>query len=667
MPKLLEKMNEQTVTQLTSSKLKLEANKFVTEAFRNSNDKLKVSAKELETTIYKSPKSDYKPFLVVPTPMNLIRKSTGKPLVLNLPSEAVIPVHVPGDPTNHVGYFIALDDDGNPVTISTVSFDAGHGLNSMLNSDKSNTSMSSLLTEKARRNLGSDGFVPMLDHMSEIYADLIENDLLERLAKGAYGKKLQISKNNEIYRIMLSRSLQSQFTRLIYIPKDYVSYFAFNYHRNGVGKSYLDDLSNITSLRAMVLFSKVMAKVKSSISTTAVHVELDPREVDPVKTIEMAKHFVARARQQYFPHGLNRVVDLTDWIQTAGIEISFSGHPRLPTTKFEFESKNIQHVEPDDTLDETFRHQTYMHFGLSPETVDNAARADFATTIEQNSVLFARRIAILSATFVKMLTEHIQRVMLHDETIQEKLTEILNEHSGELGKSMTDEEKQLFETDKVGFTKYLLNYFIEVFEVDLPKPDSTRNASLKTALENQEEMIDKGLDYIFGETVLPAEFAGESATYVKAVRDAWKAACMRTWMADNNYLPELFDITNRSQDGKPMADLLEITKSYTENVMLNVVSFLESMKATKAAANQDLEKLNIEEGSGSSSDSSSSDTSSDDEFGTDESGSSNPFDDLTSGEDETPGSEEETSNAPDDVGNPESENLFDKISSPDAV
>lgn len=657
MPKLIEKVNEQAIQRLTGSKLKNGALRFVEESYHHFEEKKKTTPKELESMLYKTAKNDYQPFINVPGSLNLSRKSVGKPLVLNIPSEAAIPVHVPGDCSQHVGYFIPIDIDGNPVTIDSVSYDSGQGLSSMLQTDKSNSSLSGLLTEKARRNLGNDGFVPMLDRMTEVYADLIEHDLLERLLKGSYGRKLQISRNNEIYRIMLSRTLQAQMTRLIYVPADYITYFAFNFHRNGTGKSYLDDLSNITSLRAMVLFSKVMAKVKSSITTTSVNVSLDPRDNDPIKTIETAKHLVARARQQYFPHGLNRVVDLTDWIQRAGIEITFDGHPRLPSTKFTFESKNIQHTEPDDSLDEMFRHQTYMHFGLSPETVDSAAKADFATTIENQSILFARRIFMLSNKFSVMMTDYAQKIVSNDESILAALAEVFNEHKGEMEKLMTDEEKELYARDPAGYTSYALQQFIEILELDMPKPDSTRNASQKAAFEAYEEMVDKGLAYIFSEEILPAEFAGKSSEYVTAVKNTWKAHLMRAWMADNNYAPELFDITNTSEDGQPMLNLLDSTKAYSEGIMLNIVSFIESMKAARLAADKDLNRLSDETGTegGQASDFSSSDGGSSDSgsgegagFG-DDLGGSDPFQDIGGGGEVPPESGEEEKNPFDDI------------------
>ena len=607
MPKVIENINRQAVQRLSGSKLGSRVSRFATESARRRREEAqatqssrpeKPSVGELSNMLYKGSKTDYRPFTQVPSKMNLARKSIGRPMVMTWPSEAAIPVHVPGDVSKHIGYFVPIDMDGNPISINSAAYDAGQGLSSMLQSDRTNHSLSSLLTEKARRNLSNDGIVPKIDHITDLYADIIEHDLLERLLKGAYGKKLQVSRNNEIYRIMLARTLQSQMTRLVYVPAEYIAYFAFQYHRNGVGKSYLDDLSNITSLRAMVLFSNVMSKVKSSITTTLVNVQLDERDPDPLKTIEQAKHLAARARQQYFPHGLNRVVDLTDWLQRAGMEITFEGHPRLPHTKFNFESKNIQHTPPDLELDEMLRHQTYMHFGLSPETVDSATKTDFATTIEQQSILFARRILMLSDIFSQDLTDYVKKIVANDEVLLEELTKILNDNKGDLESTLNDEEKAFFAEDPSGFTAYVIQEFLDVFKVDLPKPDATRDENQKNALEKYEEKIDKALDYVLSSTILPAELGGDVNQYADAIKAAWKGFLIRKWMADNNYATEAFDISNRSDDGRPMVNLLEMVTSHTDNVMLNIVSFLQKMKATKDAAALDLQKLQPGESSG---------------------------------------------------------------------
>ena len=46
---------------------------------------------------------------------DLDKPTVGHPLEIIVPTEAFIPVYVPGDPSNHKGGFILLDSHGNPV------------------------------------------------------------------------------------------------------------------------------------------------------------------------------------------------------------------------------------------------------------------------------------------------------------------------------------------------------------------------------------------------------------------------------------------------------------------------------------------------------------------------------------------------------------------------
>lgn len=632
-PKILQAVNDQKIAELTGSKLSNAATRFATESYKVFGDGDKISVKQMQGAIYKDAKSEYRPFIRIPERAGLTRRSVGRPLLMDIPAEAVAPVFPPGCPSDHIGYFMLTDMDGNPLTSGSVGNDP-QGLMGAFQNGGTNNTMSSMLTEKARRNLASDGVVPMIERASEIYADLIERDAMERLAKGGYGRTLEMGRNNEIYRIMLARTFQSQMTRLVYIPASYVSYFAFDYHRNGVGKSYLDDLSNITSMRALSLFAKVMAKVKSSIETTVVDVTIDPRDPDPIKTIEKSRHLVAQTRQQFFPHGLNRMVDLTNWIQQAGIQMTFSGHPRLPTTKFTFETKNMQHPEPDDSLDEMFRHQTYMHFGLSPETVDSAAKADFATTIQNQSILFARRIMMLSNKLSVMLSDHGRKAIANDEVILRELQEIVEKHLGKITETLTDEEKAFAAQDPVGYKSYIVQCFLEVLQIDLPKPDSTKTKSLKESLEDQSSLIDAGLNYILNDDMLPAEFLGKSAQYVASLKAVWKGVLMRKWMAENNYAPEMFAIAETTEDGKAGYNLIEDVEGYNKSVMLNIIDYLRKLQPIIAAGDKDIENTATADGSAGSSSSGGDYGSGGGGFGEDNPGggdgfgSNNAFDQL---------------------------------------
>ncbi len=612
LPELIENQRTKKIAELTRNRLHVAM---------ESSGREKVSPQRLYNMLYKSSPSDYVPYTQIPSAHTLKRRSIGRPLVINPPCESIIPVYVPGDYSKHIGYFIAVGADGNPVSLDSVVTEFAQSLSATGTNGQNTASASTVLTDRAKKNILSDNYTPVIDRLSEIYSEIYEKDLMERLSRGIYGHmEVGLGRNTELSRIMLARAWKGKYTRLVYVPVEYTTYFAFNYHRNGVGRSYLDDLSTVIGMRAMVLFSSIWARVRSSISGVKAHVTLDPRDRDPVKTIETVKHLVARSRQQYFPMGARSSQDYSDWLWKAGVMMTWSEHPGLPNTQVEMEARNIEHVQPDDSLEETLRHMTYMHFGLSPETVDSAAQADFATTVQNQSILFARRILMLGKKFSQHLTDYTRKVAFNDEIIQTRLVDVLNQHQADVLKDLTDKEKGFYDENKVAFTKYLLSDILNHLEVGVPEPDTTVSVNQKTELDSYEELLDKAITFIFSSETMGATLAGETSQYIDEISKAWKAELMRRFMADNNIAPEAFEVATMNEDGEPMVNLNNLVETHNKNVMAAVIDLIQRMKKAKEASIKDLAQVmgtdeqgnNLDSGYGSGGDASGDDGTGDD-------------------------------------------------------
>lgn len=649
-PELIEKSRKQKIADISNTRLKLVVGQvYASENYlREKSSKLKPTPNEMKNMLYKSATTGYMPSMAVPSKMNLRRRSVGRPLVMTLPPESVIPIYLPGNYKKHVGYFIMTDLDGNPVTVDSVMTEYGNGYAAMQQSDRLGAAgTGSLLTDRAKKNIITDNYTPVIEQMAVLYSEIVERDLLQRLSKGGiYNQELEVSMNTEISRIMLARALQSKMTRLVYVPAEYVTYFAFKYHRNGVGRSYLDDLSNITSMRAMVLFSQVWAQVKSSISVVKTHLVFDPRDADPYKTIEVVKHLLARSRQQMFPNGLKRYGDFTDWIQRAGIELSWEGHPQLPNTTMDTEAKNLEHTLPNGDLEENLRHLTYMHFGLTPETVDAARREDFATSVTSRGILLSKRIMMLGKFFNIDMTDYVQKLVANDEVIQDKIIEIFEANQKDVLGLLKEEDQTLMTNgsaeDRVRITRRLMNEVINRIRLSVPEPDSTSNINMKTEIEEYEAILDKVLDNMVGSEVLVAGLVGDEASqFAETAKQAMKAELMRRFFTENNIVREAFDIVEKGEDGMPTARMSESIQNFTMNVAGVVLDLLKRSEGMKDAITKDMEKMSVSmDNSGSDFE---GDNTSPDNDGTggfedfDVNGGEPPIDDMSNPDDEGTG------------------------------
>lgn len=366
--------------------------------------------------------------VVAMTPASAIKRaSVGHPLVMKLPAESVIPVHVPSDPSNHLGFFVALDETSNPVS----RLKDGDRYSNLAYTVQSNAQMSSSLLETARRRtdgINPDGFnLQDIQEMERLYGDLLERDLIMRLQNGMYGKGVSISSQPELYSVMLQRTLQNQLTQIVYIPAEMMTYIAFDYNRYGVGKSLLADTAVIGSLRAMLMFSGTMASIKNSIGRTVVGINLDPTDQDPAQRVNQIRHEYAKQRQGAFPLRVINPVDIASYLQDAGVEFAVTGNPRYPEMSVSIEDRTSNRAKPDTEFEKLLRDRQLMGLWLSPEMVDASVNADFAATVTQNNLLTTKRVMVAQRILVAHLSDFICKYTLASGSLLEDLKKALNE------------------------------------------------------------------------------------------------------------------------------------------------------------------------------------------------------------------------------------------------
>lgn len=516
------------------------------------------------------------------------RKSIGKPMVVKFPTEAVIPVFIPGNESEHIGYFVLLDEDGKPLVTELTNTDIDK-LNHFVNFNDNTQSIQSPI-RKAYNNLIYNNTKDVnVSDLFEIYKDILEQQLYNSIKNSLYGSDVTISNKNDIYFLMFTRALAEQKTILLFIPKELVIYFAFYYNEIGVGKSLLENLTILSSLRAILLFARVMAYAKQSIDVTKVNISLDPNDPDPEKTIEQVQDAVLKLRQNFFPLGINNPIDLVNWIQRAGLQFSYENNPLLPNIKIDFENQNLTHTIPNSDLEEELRKQTIIALGLSPETVDNGFSPEFATTVVNNNILLSKRIAIYQKTLKKHLSKLVSVIIYNDEELRNKLRSSLLDKLQTLSANFTDEENNLYTQNKAEFIEYYIDKIGEALYIDLPKPENTNIANLSAEYDLYKENLEKVIDSIISPEIFDANISGELANYIDTIKNVYKHHLLRQWMINNNYYPEVFDITITNKEEAD--NIIEFINNHLVHTMRNSTQLLNVVDKYKRAIMKDMEKL----------------------------------------------------------------------------
>jgi hypothetical protein len=504
------------------------------------------------------------------------RDTVGHPMVINLATEAVIPAHVPSNPRKHIGYFVLLDQYGNPISTATTT-DHYRYLQKSFQDGQSNSSVDSVLKEMR----GGMDFADAGSHYETIaqatsaFADIIERNLLSRIRKGMGHESVELGRPDDVYQIMFARTLKKKRTQVLFVPVELMSYMAFYHTNQGVGKSLLEESRVLGSIRVLLMFANTMASIRNSTSQTELGIQLDPNDTDPLSTISQVKEAFMRSRSEQFPLGEGDPSAVVRYLQQAGVSVVYSGHEGLPDMRVESNDTSSGRVMIDRELEESLRHQHIMSMGLSPETVDASSNVDFATTLVNSSLMLAKRVAIYQKKFETQKADFVRKFTENSETLITRMEKIVNDHGPSDAKS-----------DPFTF----IMKFIESIEVELPKPDYVTLESHMQAFEQYTRALEEAVNAWISDEFAVMDAEGDMANYLRELREAIIAYYKRRWLRENNVMPELEEMTDVDDKGKATFNFGEIHADHMKSIMAFVEDYLKDARAASLAREKKAEK-----------------------------------------------------------------------------
>lgn len=507
-----------------------------------------------------------------------LEESIGHALVMKLPMESVIPTFMPGRPEDHEGYFVILDQFGNAIDLTNQSDHYKQLQSNLGQKTAGETAVSNVISELKSNGFGSSSSAGQdAEEAVTVFSQIMEKRLLSSLSTGGVEGGLKLSQSNNVYSMMLSRALANQNTQVLYLPKEMVSYIAFNYTVSGIGKSLLEDTRILGSLRILMMFSNTMGAIRNSTSRTELNITLDPTDTDPLSTVTMVKEAYMRSRAEGYPLGEGDPSAMVRYLQQAGVDVVYGNHPDLPDMSVATEDKSTSKAGIDTELADNLRDWHIMGFGMSPETVDSGKDVDFATSIVASNLLLSKRVIILQQKFQFKLEHKVRTMIRYSETLMSKLRAIVQKSHG---------RKKLD-------VAVVIDKFIRKLTVSLPKPDAATLKAKMESLEDYSSALDTALEHIVNDEFAMTDAEGDVSDKLDEVRSAIKAYYMRRYMKENSILPELEEITDVDEDGKPVFNFDEIQGSHMKSVLGGIDKYLR--RAKKAAKKREIAMEKYEE------------------------------------------------------------------------
>lgn len=353
----------------------------------------------------------------------------GFPLVLDVPTESVIPICIPGNRKEKLGYFVLIDEYGRFVEstgyiISNNENPTSNRLSVAYNAMYGESPTASGILTATGMGTAYGNYITPYSNTSENISKIFEYILDEMLKKKLEDIGLNdvtIGRYNSIAQCMLYRLLAKKKTKLIFIPEKYVTYVAFDYHLDGTGKSKIEDILYMESLKTSFLTSNILAVMKNAVPIKKVKLNLDPKQKNTMQAVMMVRDALIR-REKLTPTTWPASVTSQIIAQNLSIEMS---HPNSEGFSYTVEDTHREIPKADTEFLEELNNSIITGLGVMPSALSESSEVQFAQSLATTNLYYARTIRKYQVVLEEFATRHVRNHLILSSALLYKIANIL--------------------------------------------------------------------------------------------------------------------------------------------------------------------------------------------------------------------------------------------------
>lgn len=565
-----------------------------------------------------------------------IYDNVGHPMPIELPYDSCFPVSPPGLPEKHIGYIVALDSSGNPLTLGeeSLSYPDPSDIAMQTASGVMGTQVLQQTADNSIDGISNLRYGNLNNASNKIFNTYLISDIKERLKNGLYqGVELDIRFTQVFLEQMWKRAMVGQQVQFLFVPVELLTYIAFEYNELGMGESKLIKHKDIAIIASTVQIANALASINNAIQHKKVTIDFGEDEIDAFDTDEKLKQYITRAQWASTLFTSSNTQDQLNQILNSGYHFVYeNGNGAFPDTRFDIEYLTREAAVVENEYLDTVNKRLIMLSGVSPEIVDMSQEVEFAQTYITGHMLRAQQASIEQEALCTNTTKFIKSFVLHSQIILKKLLEIIKKYR-------VADKSPIAKSKKTDAD--LVREFIESIETSLPKPDTSKLNMQKENLATHEEIIDKCIEYYFDDPLFESSEIGEKLGEKRDLfKSVFKMSYMRSILQTNNLVPPQFQMLHGDVDEENMIDPFIESETIIEN--FSKLALQHEAQVAKLKVKNDETVQRIEDGNqptegGSDdgmSDTSTEDTSTDDTAADSGDGSDGGESDDTSAEDD---------------------------------
>jgi hypothetical protein len=409
-----------------------------------------------------------------------------EPFIQKLPCNSVIPVFIPGSPESHVGYFIVIDELGNPIDENFQHADERHTIG---------TPFLTTMDDIVAKDLGSSS--KRFNSLSMVF-DLTLKNTLKSSINSLGINNIALPDDSKLYSCIFNRALHKQKVTLLYVPTSHMCYYAYDYRENGTGKGLMEDSSFLIRMRTSFLIAQVISALNNSTDRHKISFGLgDNKGTNVEQIMDMLKDaFITKYMYNMDHNPMNVMRDLVSRsVSIVPKEIQGITDLEVSTEQAQGQAGNNRD-DLEDILTNLIISNTKVPAGALNETSENEYSRSVATTniIFSN---FLRTLQAITCDITESLVKSYSRNSYH------LLSEIIN--------LIKENEDGIDSHEKM---RSIVSHVLASIKVSLPSPNISPDKARFTELDTIVETIEKLAEKLLPEELIMSEDENSKTTLI---------------------------------------------------------------------------------------------------------------------------------------------------------
>ena len=328
------------------------------------------------------------------------------PTIVDLPYQAVIPVTIPGAPDKHIGYFVLVNQWGTPLTDHVYDRSTYNGPRKLTEGAMQATFGQPAAYKYAAGINDDQRFKATTMMFGLTMRNLLNNKLEEYGFSGATVEEHEAT-TLCLFRYLLDRKRVG----LVFVPSSMMVYMAYDYHMDGTGKSRIEDLSTLLSLRTVLLISGVMAATENAIDNKVIEVDVDEKNANVMQYLAMVRDaFIEKKMLRFDNEPLTVQRDLLQRSLTLLPKNMRGIRENLNITT---DRKSANAVSPDTQFMEQLTNWIITGLEVPHAALNQTGEQEYSRSVATTNLMFNNKIKGEQKTTVKFGTKNETRPNLH--------------------------------------------------------------------------------------------------------------------------------------------------------------------------------------------------------------------------------------------------------------